>query len=262
MSIEIIQNILIVLLAGYVTLDNLGITIVNYWAVTTVMIAGFIMGDLKTGLLIGGTFQLISLGVAGLGGASVPDYGLAALVGTFLAARTGSGLSAAIAVGLLAINFDVLVKILNNFVAHRMQTYAHRHEFEKMRMIGLLGPVMFALKNILIMTIIVSVGPKAVSSILAVIPKWVTNGLNIAGGMLPVLGIALLMHYMPVKKYIWAVFIGFVFSAYLKLPIIGISILGAAASIIVYKVGLKNSEAKAAVTQDNVKETGDDDYDE
>ena len=143
-----------------------------------------------------------------------------------------------------------------------MQTYAHRHEFEKMRMIGLLGPVMFALKNILIMTIIVSVGPKAVSSILAVIPKWVTNGLNIAGGMLPVLGIALLMHYMPVKKYIWAVFIGFVFSAYLKLPIIGISILGAAASIIVYKVGLKNSEAKAAVTQDNVKETGDDDYDE
>lgn len=262
MSIEIIQNILIVLLAGYVTLDNLGITIVNYWAVTTGMIAGFIMGDLKTGLLIGGTFQLMSLGVAGLGGASVPDYGLAALVGTFLAARTGSGLSAAIAVGLLAINFDVLVKILNNFVAHRMQTYAHRHEFEKMRMIGLLGPVMFALKNILIMTIIVSVGPKAVSSILAVIPKWVTNGLNIAGGMLPVLGIALLMHYMPVKKYIWAVFIGFVFSAYLKLPIIGISILGAAASIIVYKVGLKNSEAKAAVTQDNVKETGDDDYDE
>lgn len=65
MSIEIIQNILIVLLAGYVTLDNLGITIVNYWAVTTGMIAGFIMGDLKTGLLIGGTFQLMSLGVAG-----------------------------------------------------------------------------------------------------------------------------------------------------------------------------------------------------
>jgi len=269
MSMEIIQNILIVLLAAYVTLDNLGITIVNYWAVTTGMIAGFIMGDLKTGLLIGGTFQLMSLGVAGLGGASVPDYGLAALVGTFLAARTGSGLSAAIAVGLpvglLAINFDVLVKILNNFVAHRMQTYAHRREFEKMRMVGLLGPLMFALKNVFIMTVIVAVGPKAVNAILAIIPKWVTNGLNIAGGMLPVLGIALLMHYMPVKKYIWAVFIGFVFSAYLKLPIIGISILGAAASIIVYKVGLKNSEAKAAnasVDTGTNKETEDDDYDE
>lgn len=268
MSIEIIQNILIVLLAAYVTLDNLGITIVNYWAVTTGMIAGFIMGDLKMGLLIGGTFQLMSLGVAGLGGSSVPDYGLAALVGTFLAARTGSGLSAAIAVGLpvglLAINFDVLVKILNNFVAHRMQTYAHRREFEKMRMIGLVGPFMFAMKNVIIMTIIVAVGPKAVNAILSVIPKWVTNGLNIAGGMLPVLGIALLMHYMPVKKYLWAVMVGFVFSAYLKLPIIGISILGAAASIIVYKVGLKNSEAKAAsanVTANN-EETEDDDYDE
>lgn len=268
MSIQIVQNILIVLLAGYVTLDNLGITIVNYWAVTVGMLAGLIMGDLKTGLLIGGTFQLMSLGVAGLGGASVPDYGLAALVGTFLAARTGSGLSAAIAVGLpvglLAINFDVLVKILNNFVAHRMQTYAHRREFEKMRLIGLVGPLMFALKNIIIMTIIVSVGPKAVNAILAIIPKWVTNGLNIAGGMLPVLGVALLMHYMPVKKYIWAVLVGFVFSAYLKLPIIGISILGAAASIIVYKVGLKNSESKlvASDSTNNQEEAEDDDYDE
>lgn len=268
MSIQIVQNILIVLLAGYVTLDNLGITIVNYWAVTVGMLAGLIMGDLKTGLLIGGTFQLMSLGVAGLGGASVPDYGLAALVGTFLAARTGSGLSAAIAVGLpvglLAINFDVLVKILNNFVAHRMQTYAHRREFEKMRLIGLVGPLMFALKNIIIMTIIVSVGPKAVNAILAIIPKWVTNGLNIAGGMLPVLGVALLMHYMPVKKYIWAVLVGFVFSAYLKLPIIGISILGAAASIIVYKVGLKNSESKlvASDSTNNQEESEDDDYDE
>ncbi|WP_019773543.1 PTS sugar transporter subunit IIC, partial [Streptococcus sobrinus] len=123
MSVEIIQDILVVLLSAYVVMDNLGITIFNYWAVITGMLVGFIMGDVSTGLLIGGTFQLMSLGVAGLGGASVPDYGLAALVGTFLSIRTGSGLETAVAVGLpvglLAINFDVLVKILNNFVAHK-----------------------------------------------------------------------------------------------------------------------------------------------
>ena len=33
------------------------------------------MGDLPTAMTIAGTFQLMSLGVAGLGGASVPDYG-------------------------------------------------------------------------------------------------------------------------------------------------------------------------------------------
>ena len=68
MSIEIIQDILIILLTGYIVIDNLGITIINNWSVTTGLLAGLIMGDVKTGLLIGGTFQLMSLGVAGLGG--------------------------------------------------------------------------------------------------------------------------------------------------------------------------------------------------
>lgn len=269
MSIEIIQDILIVLLTGYIVLDNLGITIVNNWSVTTGLIAGLIMGDMKTGLLIGGTFQLMSLGVAGLGGASVPDYSLATLVGTFLAVRTGSGLSTAVAVGLpvglLAINLDVLVKILNNFVAHAMQKLAHKRQFKKMRLVGLLGPTMFAIKNMLVMLIIVAVGPNAVKAILKIIPTWVTNGLNIAGGMLPVLGIALLMHYMPAKKYMWAIMVGYVFSAYLKLPIIGVSILGAAAAIIAYKQGIEKSEQKKAMAiaaSTSNSEEDDDTYDE
>lgn len=270
MSVEIIQNILIILLAGYLVIDNLGITIINTWAVTTGLCAGLIMGDLKTGLLIGGTFQLMSLGVAGLGGASVPDYSLATLVGTFLAARTGSGLSTAIAVGLpvglLAINLDVLVKILNNFVAHKMQSLLHQRKFKQMRLVGLLGPTMFAAKNMLVMLIIVVLGPEAVKAVLRVVPSWVTTGLNVAGGMLPVLGIALLMHYMPVKKYIWAVMAGYVLSAYLKLPIIGVSILGAAAAIVVFRNGLKEADPKKQMTMananSNASEEEDDTYDE
>ncbi len=38
------------------------------------MISGMIMGDLKTGLMVGGTLQLMRLGIAAFGGASVPDY--------------------------------------------------------------------------------------------------------------------------------------------------------------------------------------------
>ncbi len=35
------------------------------------MISGMIMGDLKTGLMVGGTLQLMRLGIAAFGGASV-----------------------------------------------------------------------------------------------------------------------------------------------------------------------------------------------
>ena len=69
---EVIQNILIVILAGYMTVDQNGPVVLSWFSVIVGMISGLIMGDMNTGLMIGGTFQLMSLGVAALGGASAP----------------------------------------------------------------------------------------------------------------------------------------------------------------------------------------------
>ena len=121
----VIQDILIVILAGYMTIDQNGPVVLSWFSVIVGMISGLIMGDMNTGLVIGGTFQLMSLGVAALGGASAPNYGLATIIGTFIAVRTGTGTDAALAVGLpvglLAIQLEVVVRIVNNFVAHKMQ---------------------------------------------------------------------------------------------------------------------------------------------
>ena len=123
---HIIQDILIVLLAGYMTIDQNGPVVMSWFSVIVGTISGLIMGDLNTGLMIGGTFQLMSLGVAALGGASAPNYGLATIIGTFIAVRTGTGIDAAVGVGLpvglLAIQLEVVVRIVNNFVAHKMQS--------------------------------------------------------------------------------------------------------------------------------------------
>lgn len=118
---EVIQNILIVILAGYMTVDQNGPVVLSWFSVIVGMISGLIMGDMNTGLMIGGTFQLMSLGVAALGGASAPNYGLATIIGTFIAVRTGTGVDAAIAVGLpvglLAIQLEVVVRIHINFIS-------------------------------------------------------------------------------------------------------------------------------------------------
>lgn len=71
---------------------------------------------------------------------------------------------------------------------------------------------------------------------------------------------------MPAKKYVWAIMVGYVFSAYLKLPIIGVSLLGAAAAIIAYKQGVEKSEQKKAMAASaaNASASAEDDdtYDE
>lgn len=262
------QNILIILLAMWMTLDVQGFAILTGFPAIIGIFAGFIMGDMHTALVIAGTFQLMNLGVAGLGGSSVPDYGLATIVSTFIAVRTGVGFGTAMAVGLpvgmLAINFDVLVKILNNFIAHKSQAYAKAGEFGKMKGIMWLGPLMFAIKQLIPMSIIVFFGPQAVKLVLNVIPTWVTNGLNIAGGMLPVVGIALLLRYMPAKKYFTYLIAGFVLAAYLKAPVLGIALLGFGAAYIVYQNGMKEAKTREQVssnrTETNVQQG--DDYDE
>ena len=83
---ELFQNILIILLPMWALIDNRGVTVLNHWPITVGLVAGIIMGDIPTAMQIGGTFQLMSLGVAALGGSSVPDYALATVVGVFLAA--------------------------------------------------------------------------------------------------------------------------------------------------------------------------------
>jgi PTS system mannose-specific IIC component len=178
----------------------------------------------------------------------------------------GAAVAVGLPVGLLTIQLDVLIKIVNNFIAHKAQAYAHAKEFNKMRMINWLGPLFFALKNFIPMILIVTVGPSAISALLKIIPKWLTNGLTIAGSMLPVVGIGMLMHYMPLKKYIWVLMIGFVMSAYLKVPILGVAIIGLALAIYTYQNLISASKKKEAATANGADASDDDDegddYDE
>ncbi|TLQ39869.1 PTS sugar transporter subunit IIC [Ruoffia tabacinasalis] len=258
---ELLQNILIILLPMYALIDNRGITIMNHWPVTVGLFAGLIMGNLPTALAIAGTFQLMSLGVAALGGSSVPDYALATVVAIYLNARTGIDVGASIAIGLpvgiLAINLDVLSRTLNSFITERSKMYLERREFKKMQHINLISVFFVAMQAFIPMIILVVFGPTTVETIIEWIPEWVTNGLNIAGGMLPVVGVAMLMRYMPTGRYIWALLIGFVMAAYLQLPILAISIIGFALAIYTYN-RMKNQKVAVSTESNNSFDEGDD----
>lgn len=261
----VVQNVLITILAGYMTIDQNGPVVLSWFSVIVGMISGLIMGDMNTGLVIGGTFQLMSLGVAALGGASAPNYGLATIIGTFIAVRTGTGIDAALAVGLpvglLAIQLEVVVRIINNFVAHKMQTHNNEGKWAKMNREAWLGPLLCSLQTMLPTIIVVCFGADVVNFILEFIPQWVTDGLAIAAGMLPVVGVGMLMRYMPVKKFLPFILVGFVLSAYLQVPVLGIAIVGFAAAFWYFTSEIRKSEmpiAATTVADAAVEETGDD----
>lgn len=265
-GIEILQDILIILLAGYMTIDQNGLVIMSWFPVIVGTITGIIMGDLPTALTIAGTFQLMMLGVAALGGASAPNYGLATIVGIFIAVRTGTGIKSAIAVGLpvglLAIQLEVVARIIVNFLAHKMLGDVKNHNFKEMRREAWFGPALFSLQTALPTILIVFFGSDVVKFILHVIPTWVTDGLTVAGGMLPVVGVGMLLRYMPVKKFLPFIIAGFVLAAYLKVDVLGIALIGFAAAYWYFNNESKKvANASAAQNIASGEDEGDD-YDE
>lgn len=266
---EILQAILIILLACWMVIDQQGLVLMTWFPIMISVPAGIIMGDLTTALMIGGTFQLMNLGVANIGGSSVPNWGLAALVGIFVACRTTGDLDSAkavalavgVPVGMLGIQLDVLAKLLNTYVANAAKKACDALNFKKMERILWLGPVIFMLSTALPTALCVIFGEQIVSFILSIVPEWFTNGLSIAGNMLPVVGIALLLQVMPAKKYLSMLLAGFVLSAYLNVPMLGVSIIGLALAYYYFTTASSKPAAAVAKSADDtaiIEEEGDD----
>ncbi len=139
-----------------------------------------------------------------------------------------------------------------------MQDYNNAGQWKKMNSIAWVGPIVCSLQTMLPTIIVVIFGADVVKFILEVIPAWVTNGLSIAAGMLPVVGIGMLMRYMPVKKFLPFILIGFVLSAYLGVPVLGIAIVGFAAAFWYFTTEMNKADTVAVGAAVTVDEMGDD----
>jgi len=62
-------------------LDQISIQIGPYTPLFAATFTGLVLGDVQTGLMIGATLQLMTLGVATYGGATVPDFLSGAIMG-------------------------------------------------------------------------------------------------------------------------------------------------------------------------------------
>lgn len=258
MDVSLLQMFLIVAIAFIYDVDKYGVQVFSYMAVLTGTLAGVILGDPLTGMQIGATVQLMSLGVAPIGGSSAPDYPLAALIATYITITTGQdagvGVAVGVAVGMVGVQLDVLVKIANGFIARKAQEFMVKGNYKMMTGIMWLGPIMFGLCGAVPAFIMLAFGVDAVNLILEVMPAWFTTGLTIAGGMLPVVGMAMLLTFMPTKKYLSFVIIGYVLSSYLGMSILPIALLGGAAAYESYKQIVSRGESNVGFSEEMLED--------
>ena len=251
MTVNALQFVLIVLLSGFRAADQYSTQLFPFQHAPMCWLVGIILGDPNTGLVVGGTIQLMSMGAAGLGGSSAPDYGMAGMVATVLAVLAGTndisvGLAVGVAVAMLYVQLDVLFKIYNSWVFKVIRGHAAKREYGKMLRSFFLSHAYLFLQGAIPMAIVLAFGQSAVDAILAFMPAWFTGGLTIAAGILPVTGFAMLLTFMPVNKFYAFLIVGYVLSAYMGLTVLPIALLGGAVAIEYFR--LKSSTTTASTT--------------
>jgi len=237
MEISFIIIIVLCLYTAIGILDQISIQIGPYAPLFAASFTGLVLGDLQTGLMIGATLQLMTLGVATFGGASVPDFLSGAVIGTAYAIMAGEGIEygigIAIPIGLLLTQLDVLGRMANTFFQRKAQRHADLGEDKGVEFSNVLGILSWTLSRAVPVFIGLMFGEQVINAINNFIPAWFMTGLRASGAILPAMGIAILMRYLPLKKY-WPYFLGgfvlFTFGG--GFTILGVALAGVAAAAI------------------------------
>ncbi|HEL2058339.1 TPA: PTS sugar transporter subunit IIC [Streptococcus suis] len=234
------QILLLTLYSAYQICDELTIVSSAGSPVFAGFISGLIMGDLATGLTIGASLQLMVLGVGTFGGASRIDATSGAVLATAFSVSQGIDPELAVAtiavpVAALLVYTDIAGRFSTTYFAHRVDAAVEKFDYAAIERNYLLGAIPWALSRALPVFLALAFGGEFVELMVAKIQEfqWVANGLTLAARMLPGLGFAILLHYLPLKRNLHYLAVGFALTAMLTVLYGNVSALGGAVAGIV-----------------------------
>ncbi|MHB1651017.1 MAG: PTS system mannose/fructose/sorbose family transporter subunit IID [Desulfitobacteriaceae bacterium] len=192
-------------------------------------LTGLIMGDFQTGLIVGGTLELIFMGAADIGGTVPPNYTIGSILGAAFAISSGQGISTALIIAvpaaLLGSFFELLAKTFSVFFVNAADRMAERGDDKGISWMLHLGNAAHFLADAIPTFISLVLGAGAVKAIAAGIPVWLKNGIIVTGNILPALGFALLLSSLASPSLFPFFFIGFLLAAYTKMGVLGVAVL-------------------------------------
>lgn len=182
-------------------------------------LTGLAMGDLTTGIVVGGSLELVALGWMNVGAAMAPDAALASTVSTVIAIAGGQDTAEAIGLAVpLAVAgqaLTIFVRTINIFFAHQADRFAEKANYNGIITMHFIALALQGLR-VAVPTAAVAVlaSGDAVQNALEAIPKVVSEGLGIAGGFIVVVGYAMVINMMKARSLMPFFFLGFVFATF------------------------------------------------
>lgn len=223
--------------------------------IVTATLAGLVLGDLKAGVMMGASLELAFMGIFSVGASIPPDPVSAGILGAGLAIQAGAGTETALLLGMpiatltLLLENVYLIFVLPLFVrgADKAAAAGNVKQLELNHFGAGIG--LSLMKAGVVMAGFL-VGNQTVSHLLEMIPEFVQHGLEVAAGIIPALGFAMLAELLLNKKVAHFFFLGFFLIGYLDIPVTGIAIFGFILVIILMGVKKNNAPAMEGASDD------------
>lgn len=232
-------------------------------------LVGAILGDMTTGIIIGGTLEMIALGWMNIGAAMAPDAALASVISTILviAGHQSIGAGIAIAMPLAAAGqvLTIICRTITVFFQHKADGFAQEGNLRGIDICHL-GALLLQALRVAVPSLLVAmyIGTDAVQGLLNAIPPVITGGLQVAGGFIVVVGYAMVINMMNAGYLMPFFFLGFVTAAFTEFNLVAFGVIGLVCAIVYIQLSPKYHQvaAPAAISAGSAKSDVDDDLDD
>ncbi|MDA7027726.1 PTS mannose/fructose/sorbose transporter subunit IIC [Bacillus sp. CLL-7-23] len=245
-SIQIILLLIIAAITGIGSVLDEGQTHRPLIACTLV---GLVLGDLKTGIILGGTLELMALGWMNVGLAMAPDTAIASVISTILVITAdqgiGEGIAVAVALAAAGQALTIFVRTITVFLIHRADKYAKDGNLRGIEIMHITAMVFQALRVMIPTLIVALISVHAVQAFLGNIPEVITKGLQVGGGIIVVVGYAMVINMMNIPYLKPFFYIGFLLAAFTDFNLVGFGALGLCLALLYQQVMQKNQGQQA-----------------
>ena len=221
-------------------------------------LVGLLLGDLKTGVILGAEFQLVWMGIMGIGATPSMDVGIGSTIGTAFAITSGASLEVALTlalpVALLMQYANVLVRAtITPALMHVGDACIEKGNDKAILTLQMVGMLVFSiLLGFIPCFLAVYFGSAAVESMVNAIPAVVMNGLTGISKLFPAYGFALLLHVTLDASLVPYLILGFVLAAYLNLNALAVSLIATAVALVIYQIKRSQSAAQSAMSEEEI----------
>lgn len=257
MEITLLQGLGLMLVGFVCALDQIWEAFYWFRPMVVAFFAGIVLGDVQLGVECGAVAELSYLGLLTVGGTVPPDPLMAGMMTVVIAFTTGQSADAAIGLSLpfalLAQWIGILFNTAYVSVAHKCDGYAKEGNAAAFTR-TVLAAMFFKAFVVALTVFLCSYALQApIQAFVNSFPEWLIHGFEVAGSLLPAVGLGLLLMVMLKKDNVAYLFLGFIMATFLDMPnVLPIAITAACLAYINYKHEKKADEAVAAVAANGV----------